>query len=119
MTGRPPHRPTPESRRRCLAYARKKVPKQYIAILLHITEKTLNKHYKAELGEGGADFAHELRGVLYELAIVQKIPAMVAFACKTQLGDREADKLPEPAPDPNKKPDTITVHGGLPKGYAK
>ena len=113
--GRPPHKPTEITRTRVLAYAQVMVPHDAIAKLIGITQKSLEKHYRAELDQGAAEFKAELRGVLYEATIIKKIPAMLIFAAKTRLRDAEPRPVdPPPLPDADKKPRVIEIRGGLP-----
>lgn len=57
--GRPEHEPTPESRRKVIKLASRRLTYDTIAIAMDMHRNTLKKHYAAELEEGRA--RHEVQ----------------------------------------------------------
>lgn len=64
-------------------------PQEEIALVLGISPKTLRKHYPDELKTGLAVAHSNARKALYHGGVNEKIPALLIFYCKTQLGMSE------------------------------
>ena len=69
VRGRPPHEPTPDSRRDVEAYVAAGANQEHIAKLLSITVDTLVKHYRHELADGREVANGRIAGKLYEKAL--------------------------------------------------
>jgi hypothetical protein len=68
MAGRPPHKPTKDSRDQVKRLSALGCPHEDIAIRLKISSDTLVKYYKNELDEGRIDANAAIAGTLFQQA---------------------------------------------------
>lgn len=86
--GRPPHEPTAEGRELVKLHATVGTRQEMIADILGIDEKTLRKHYRAELDHSKAQANAVIGGVLFNKAKKGDTAAAI-FWMKTQAGWKE------------------------------
>lgn len=87
--GKPPHRPTAESRKEVVALASFGVRQDQIALYLGLDAKTIRKHYRSELDTSMIRTNAKMARRLYSAAMEEgSVPAMI-FWLKSQAGWRE------------------------------
>ena len=89
--GRPPHEPTPMSRRNVEALAGYGIPEADIARVIGIDPKTLRKHYRQELRYGHVKANARVAENLFRKATGEGREAVIAaiFWMKTRAGWKE------------------------------
>lgn len=90
--GRPPFKPTPKQRGFVEGATLAGFPQERIAKHLGISVNTMVKHFEAELEIKDQRLA-ALAETAYNIAMVDKNPAMVMFLLKTQLGWSERREI--------------------------
>jgi DNA-binding CsgD family transcriptional regulator len=86
--GRPPHHPSPTDRRVVELMAAKGIPQAQICAVLDISQKTLRKHYGAELRRGASKLEAALIMHLHRIACGRDGTALraVKFILKARFG---------------------------------
>ena len=95
MPGRPPHNPTPSSRRRVAICAGAGMSRSEIALALAIDRKTLTKHYRDELAFGAYRCRTEILEALFASGKKGNAAAARAYL---QLAPAGAPLLPPKPP---------------------
>lgn len=86
------HVPTEATRREVQAHALAGTPQELIAEILQITDKTLRKHYRAELDHALARANATIATTLYGRAKGGDVASMI-FWLKTQAGWKETQRI--------------------------
>jgi hypothetical protein len=92
------HAPTDESRKQVETMAGLLLPHDDIAAILGISDETLRKHYRAELGVGRAKGNLAISDRLHKKAKDGNIAALI-FLAKVRLGWSEKIKVENSGPD--------------------
>lgn len=90
--GRPPHRPTGETRRQVEAMAALFLSQENMGAILGVSDDTLRRHYPAELARGGALGQHAIASGLHRLMEKGNAAALIYMA-KVKLGWSEKLKV--------------------------
>jgi predicted transcriptional regulator len=104
------HVPTDEMRETVSLHATVGTPQAVIADILGIDDKTLRKHYRAELDLAGAKATAVVGGELYKKAKSGDTAAMI-FWMKTRAGWSETNRLEHSSPDGSMTPTVIRIMG--------
>jgi hypothetical protein len=96
--GRPPHKPTDESRRRVSIGAGGGMTHAEIAVALGIAKNTLEKHYEAELSEGAYLRRLEALEAMHGAAVKGNVTAQRAYL--ERMPQLVLPPMPTPAEDP-------------------
>ena len=100
---RPRFIPTEERRRTVKSMSGYGITQPEIATVLGLrSEKTLRKHFRAELDRGAIDAKTQILQTLYQMAISGKHVAATIFLAKTRCGLREiqvVETRPAATPD--------------------
>lgn len=96
--GRPPFQPSDKERAQCKTLAAMGIPHSDIAIVLHISEPTLRKHFRHELDAGSIEANAKVAAALFRAATDDKRPSVVAqiFWLKTRAGWTEPSSERDP-----------------------
>lgn len=81
--GRPPHKPTPTTRRKVTNAAAGGMAHEEIAIALGISRNTLEKHYEKELSTGALNRRAEVLDAMARTALKGNVAAQKAFLALT------------------------------------
>jgi hypothetical protein len=90
--GRPPHRPTGETRRQVEAMAALFLSQENMGAILGVSDDTLRRHYPAELARGVAQGQHGIASGLHRLMEKGNAAAQIHMA-KAKLGWSEKLKV--------------------------
>ena len=90
--GRPPHRPTGETRRQVEAMAALFLSQESMGAILGVSDDTLRRHYPAELARGVAQGQHGIASGLHRLMEKGNAAALIYMA-KVKLGWSEKLKV--------------------------
>lgn len=106
--GRPEHDPSARDRAQVKMLAAMGIPQADIARVVGVSQRTLTKHYKAELETGGIEANAKVAQSLFKQATDPQKPNVAAgiFWLKTRAGWREKDPASSPgevAAQPGKK----------------
>jgi hypothetical protein len=97
-----PHKPTIETRAQVKALARFGIRQDKIALFLGIAEKTLRKHYRAELDIASAEADLQVANALFTNCLKGNVAAQI-FWTKARMGWRESG--PPPGSEPPVSPE--------------
>ena len=84
--GRPPHAPTPATRRSVEAMSTYRIPQITIAAAIGISEPTLRKHYRQEIARGHGKSTLAVHRTLFKMAVSGKSIAATIFWTKVNSG---------------------------------
>ncbi len=116
--GRPPYKPTEETRARVEQFAAAGIRNEDIALYLGITRPTLDKYYKEELRIGTIKANTVIAQTLYQQAKDGNTTAAI-FWLKTRAGWRETQKLEMSADVKAELSGKITLADLMLENYAK
>lgn len=102
--GRPRHQPTDETRNLVRMNAGIGTPQPFIALMLGISEPTLRRYYKKEIGLGKAVAIGRACKTLYEQAVSGSNNTALLFYLKTQAGFKETNVLEHTSPQGKASP---------------
>lgn len=103
------HVPTDESRRVVAVLSAQRIPMTVIAKAIGVSEKTVRKHYEAELADGRAISDAGVISCAYRMAVSGRHPAMTMFWLKTQLGWREVTRVETVGADGKPIEQSVTI----------
>ncbi len=105
--GKPKHEPTKATRDTVSLHAMVGTPQETICTILGITEKTLRKHYRAELDTALAKANATIGGTLFNKAKSGDTSAQI-FWLKTRAGFKEKQEIDMSSSDGTMTPTQIT-----------
>lgn len=111
---RPPHEPTKESRALVKVMAAGGIEQARMAGALGITRPTLRKHYKAEIGNGGAEADAQIIAALFKSAIGGSVKAQIHWT-EARMGWRTATIVENTGKDGQPIEQTVTYRWAEPK----
>ncbi len=93
VMGKPPHKPTKDTRYKVKILSAVKTNRNLIAGVIGITDKTLTKYYSHELDIGETEICAKLIATAITRALVDKKDAVLIFLLKTVCGLREVQHI--------------------------